>query len=95
MLGDRVELNLLKRVAFGTPVGRCSGFVETADGGFVLFVQSQLPLDQAAMNAQLPQFTSQLRRSRQNEAFNSWLQAEANRKPRNVPSLSKPPRGTK
>ena len=23
VLGDRVELNLLKRVAFGTPVGRC------------------------------------------------------------------------
>jgi hypothetical protein len=94
-LGDRVELNLLKRVAFGTPVGRTSGFVETADGGFVLFVQSQPPLDQADMNAQLPQFTSQLRRSRQNEAFNAWLQAEANRELRNIPSLSKPAAGAK
>ena len=86
-LGDRVELNLLKRAAFTTPVGHTSGLVETDDGGFVLFVQSQLPLDQAAMNAQLPQFASQLRRGRQNEAFNNWLQAEASRELRNIPAL--------
>jgi hypothetical protein len=86
-LGDRVELNLLKRAAFTTSVGHTSGLVETDDGGFVLFVQSQLPLDQAAMNAQLPQFASQLRRGRQNEAFNNWLQAEASRELRNVPAL--------
>jgi hypothetical protein len=86
-LGDRVELNLLKRAAFTTPAGRISGFVETDAGGFVVFVQSQLPLDQAAMNAEMPQFTTQLRRGRQNEAFNLWLQAESNRELSNIPML--------
>jgi hypothetical protein len=33
----------------------------------------------------LPQFTTQVRRARQNEAFNLWLQSEANRELRNTP----------
>jgi hypothetical protein len=84
-LGDRAELDQLKQAAFSTPAGHASGFVETSDGGFVLYVQSQLPVDQAAMNAQMPQFIAQLRRAQQNEAFNEWLQIEANRELRNTP----------
>jgi len=84
-LGERADLNLLKQAAFSTPVGHTSGFVETSEGGVVLYVQSQLPVDQAAMNAQMPQFIAQLRRVRQNEAFNEWLQLEANRQLRNTP----------
>ena len=85
-LGDRAELDQLKQAAFSTPVGQTSGFEETSDGGFVLYVQSQLPVDQAAMNAQMPQFIAQLRRAQQNEAFNEWLQIEANRELRNTPA---------
>jgi len=44
-----------------------------------------LPVDQAVMNAQMPQFMAQLRRAQQNEAFNEWLQIEANRELRNTP----------
>ena len=84
-LGERADLNLLKQAAFSTPVGHTSGFVETGEGGFVLYVQSQLPVDQAAMNTQMPQFIAQLRRARQNEAFNEWLQLEANRQLRYTP----------
>jgi peptidyl-prolyl cis-trans isomerase D len=78
-LGGRVELNQVKQVAFTTPVGRASRFQETEDGGFILFVESQLPVDRAVMGADLPQFTESLRRARENEAFNTWLQAEAGR----------------
>ena len=78
-LGDRAELNQVKQAAFSTEVGHVSNFVETGDGGFILFVQSQLPVDQAVMNAELPQFTDSLRRSRENEAFNQWLQIAASR----------------
>jgi len=84
-LGNRAELNQLKQVAFSTPVGRASEFEETGDGGFILYVQAQLPVDQAVMNAQMPQFVAQVRRARQNEAFNEWLQIEANRQLRNTP----------
>ena len=77
-----------KQAAFGTPVGHASGFEETEDGGFIVYVQSRLPVDQAAMNADLPQFTAGLRRERESEAFNQWLQAEANRQLRNTPVFS-------
>ena len=78
-LGDRAGLDQLKQAAFMTPVGHASGFVETSDGGFVLYVQSQLPVEQAAMNTQMPQFIAQLRHAQQDDAFNEWLQIEASR----------------
>ena len=84
-LGDRAELNQVKQAAFTTAVGHTSNFQETSDGGFILFVESQLPVDQAVMNADLPQFTESLRRSRENEAFNEWLRTEAGRALRDTP----------
>ncbi len=84
-LGGRAELNQVKQAAFTTPVGHASNFQETDDGGFIVFVQSQLPVDQAVMSADLPQFTETLRRARENEAFNEWLQAEAGRALRDTP----------
>ena len=84
-LGDSADLNQLKQAAFGTTSGNASEFEPDADGGFIVYVQSQLPLDQSAMNAQLPQFTESLRRARQSEAFNEWLGTEANRALRDTP----------
>ena len=81
----RAELGQLKQAAFTTPVGHVSNFAPSADGGFVLFVQSMLPLDEAKKAADFPQFLTQVRRGRQNEAFNLWLQGEANRELRNTP----------
>ncbi len=75
----RAELGQLKQAAFTTPAGHVSNFAATGDGGFVLFVQSLLPLDEAKKTAEFPQFLNQVRRGRQNEAFNLWLQGEANR----------------
>ena len=87
-LAGRVSLAQFQNAAFGTPVGRASGFEETQDGGFIVFVQSRLPMDQTAMNTDLPQFTAALRRERGNEAFNEWIQTEANRQLRNTPVFS-------
>ena len=84
-LGDRAELNQVKQSAFTTAVGHASNFQETGDGGFILFVQAQLPVDQAVMAAELPQFTETLCRSRENEAFNEWLRVEAGRALRDTP----------
>jgi len=83
--GDRAEIGQLKRAAFTTAPGHLASFVATTDGGFVLFVQSLLPVDQQKKTVELPQFTAQVRRGRENEAFNRWLQAEANRELRNTP----------
>jgi hypothetical protein len=84
-LGERADLNQLKQAVFTTPVGKTSDFVATSDGGFIVYVQSRLPIDQAKMNSDLPQYTAALRRERQNEAFNQWVNQEANRQLRSLP----------
>jgi hypothetical protein len=84
-LGGRAELNQVKEAAFTTAIGHISSFTDTDDGGFILFVQSQLPVDPSVMNAELPQYIETLRRSRENEAFQEWLNTEANRTLGNMP----------
>ena len=84
-LGERTDLNQLKRAVFTTPVGKTGGFEATRDGGFIVYVQSRLPMDQAKMNSDLPQYLAAFRRGRQNEAFSQWVNLEANRQLRNTP----------
>jgi hypothetical protein len=84
-LAGSADLTAVKQAAFTTPVGHISNFTESDDGGFILFVQSQLPVDQAVMNADLPQFVETLRRQRESEAFQTWLNMEANRTLGNMP----------
>jgi len=79
------QVSQVKQAAFSTQPGHLSQFVPTADGGFVMYVQSLLPVDQAEKNKELPQFLSQLRRARENEAFNLWLNSEASRELANTP----------
>jgi hypothetical protein len=86
---DRANLNQFKQAAFTTAPGHVSNFQSTRDGGFVLFVQQVLPVDTAKKDAEMPQFLAQVRRGRQNEAFNLWLQAEANRELRDTPFFQK------
>jgi hypothetical protein len=84
-VGDRANLSALKQAAFTTPVGKTSDFEETGSGGFIVYVQSQLPIDQSKMNSELPQYAAALRRERQNEAFNQWVSLEVNRQLRDTP----------
>ncbi len=86
---ERAPVGQFKQAAFTTQPGHISSFQPTRDGGFVLFVQQMLPVDEARKNQELPQFLSQVRRARQNEAFNLWLQAEANRELRDTPFYQK------
>ena len=88
-LGDRATIGQVKQAAFTTTAGRLSDFVPTSDGGFVLFVQAILPIDATKKNSELPQFLAQVRRARQSEAFNLWLQGEANREMRDTPFYKK------
>jgi hypothetical protein len=79
------EVDQVKRAAFSTQPGHLSAFEPTEEGGFVLYVQSLLPVDEAAKTTQLPAFTTQLRRQRVQNSFNVWLQSEAVRELANVP----------
>ena len=86
---ERASLNQFKQAAFTTAPGHISNFQPTSDGGFILFVQQLLPVDATEKTSALPQFLAQVRRARQTEAFNLWLQAEANRELRNTPFFEK------
>jgi len=76
-LGGHATLSQIKQVAFTTPVGKVSGFEPTADGGFILFVQSRVAPDNVKLAEEMPRFTDNLRRTLQNDAFNEWVQTEA------------------
>lgn len=78
-LGSHATANQVKEVAMMTPPGTASGFIPTDDGGFILYVQSRLPVDQEKMASELPQFTAELRQRRAEQAFQDWYQHEANR----------------
>jgi hypothetical protein len=90
---ERGDLNTFKTTAFGTPVGKVSTFTQTADGGFVVHVKQRLPLDEAKMKTQLPEFSNLVRQRRQSEAFNIWFgtawNQELNRGLREVAALHK------
>ncbi len=88
-LGGHAGIGQIKQAAFTTTTGRVSPFEPTADGGFILFVQETLPIDATKKTADLPQFTSQIRRGRENEAFNMWLAGEINRQLQAIPVFQK------
>jgi hypothetical protein len=80
-----VSLNQLKQAAFSTAPGKVSQFDPTSDGGLILFVQAKLPIDPAKMDSEMPRFLSSLRSTRQSEAFNDWLNREAQKGLRDTP----------
>ncbi|HXS69732.1 MAG TPA: peptidylprolyl isomerase, partial [Candidatus Polarisedimenticolia bacterium] len=84
---DRVDLNTFKEVVFGTAAGKTSGFIPTHDGGFVVYVQKKLPIDEAKMKAGLPEFANLVRQRREAEAFQIWASQEANMSLANIPML--------
>jgi hypothetical protein len=82
---DFVSLNQLKQIAFSTQPGKLSSFQPTMDGGLVLFVKNKLPVDPAKAQADMPSYVTNLRRARQQEAFEEWFRKEAERALRDTP----------
>jgi hypothetical protein len=72
-LPDKSVFEQVQDVAGKLHAGQCSPFIPTADGGFLLFVKSQLPLDEATLQRDLPVFLASMRERLQIAAFNAWL----------------------
>jgi peptidyl-prolyl cis-trans isomerase D len=81
----RANLSQFKQAAFGTSPGQVSNFKPTSDGGFLVFVQAKLPLDEVRMKADLPDFARKVRDTRRGEAFNEWFRREAEKGFKDVP----------
>jgi hypothetical protein len=70
---DKADFEQLQAAAYNMPVGQSSRFIPTATGGFVVFLKQRLPVDQAAMERDLPGYLAKLREQRQIAAFNEWF----------------------
>ena len=72
----RLDLSLLKDVAFNLSPGGISRFETTRDGGLVVHLLSRQPVDEAKLKAELPAFTASLRADRRRAAASDWLRKE-------------------
>lgn len=75
-LDERLDLSRIKSLARDLQPGKASPFTYTRDGGMIVHLKSRVPVDEAKMKAELPEFTAELTRSRQYEAFADWLNQE-------------------
>jgi hypothetical protein len=91
LLEERVNLMQFKRAAFTTDLGKVSEFNPTADGGFVVYVEKRLPIDETKMAADLPDFTRMLRQARRSEAVDAWFNREASKSLRDTPLMQSQP----
>jgi hypothetical protein len=89
-LGGLAGLPQVKQAAFSTPVGQISNFEPTDNGGFIIYVENQMPADETAMKSEMPQFLAETRREQAYDIFQNWVSLEANRELRNIPALMKP-----
>ncbi len=72
-LEGKLDLRIFKQAAFMTPVGKASPFVPTPDGGFVMYIESKKPADEALVKKDLPDFLKYMRQARLNDAFQEWF----------------------
>ena len=72
----RGDLATLKNAAFALGAGKASAFAPTRDGGFIVRLQAKVPATDAKVKSELAEFTADLRRTRQYEAFSDWLRKE-------------------
>jgi hypothetical protein len=74
---EHMSLQQFKQIGFGIKVGEVSPAVPIMEGSMVAYVQSELPLDEKKMAADLPEFLKMFRQARQQEAFDEWFGREA------------------
>ena len=76
----RINLQYLQNVVSKLEPGQASlpqPAQPPSEGMWVFYFKDQLPIDTTKMNSELPEFIAQIRFYRQNEAFNQWLQRQA------------------
>jgi peptidyl-prolyl cis-trans isomerase D len=87
----RANMETLKELAFGTAPGKASEFRPNREGGVVMYVKARLPIDEAKMKAEMPNFVAYVRQSRQRETFDIWFRREAEKALRDTPMFTPAP----
>ena len=76
-LEGKVSFGFVQNVAEGLEVGKASGFRALAESGFIVYLRARLPVDEAKMKTELPEYLNRLREQRQMAAFAEWFQTES------------------
>ena len=76
-LDERISFRTLQSIAFELKPGEASQFLPAMEGGFIIYLKEKIPVSDAQVKAELPDFLARLRVYRQNEAFNDWFRKEA------------------
>ncbi len=77
----RLDIRMLKDAAFNTLPGQAARPIPARDGACILYVEKQLPVDEAKMKTDFPRFLTQVRQGRQSDALNQWFQKQVNLDP--------------
>ncbi|MDB6040753.1 MAG: hypothetical protein JWM99_4594 [Verrucomicrobiales bacterium] len=70
------DFSSLKNAAQSISQGQVSSFINSRDGGFVVYLRSRQPVSDAAMQSEFNAYLASLRRSKQSEAFSDWFRHE-------------------
>lgn len=76
VITNKSEFETLQSTCFNTPVGQSTKLIPTETGGMVAYVRNRMPVDEATMRRQLPDFLERLRQQRQIAAFEDWFGRE-------------------
>jgi len=84
----RINVRMLQSLSRDLEVGKATSYLPfSQEGGLVFYVKARPKLDDAKVQAALPEFMGQLRIYRQNEAFQQWFRKQAE-----LTKLTLPPR---
>ena len=76
-LDERISFKTLQALAFELKPGEASQFLPNTEGGFIVYLKEKIPVSDAQVKTDFPDFLARLRAYRQNEAFNEWFRKEA------------------
>lgn len=87
----RLNLRILQNLSRDLEIGKATPFLPFAqDAGLVLYLKNRPKLDDAKVQAALPEFLARLRIYRQNEAFNQWFRKQADTAKLALPKREEP-----
>jgi peptidyl-prolyl cis-trans isomerase D len=69
---NRIDAASLVKLAFNTVPGK-AGISGARDGAYVIYVERQLPVDEAKMKANFTAYLTRVREVRQDDAFQQWF----------------------
>lgn len=73
-LGEHASFDTVQNIASSLAPGKASGLVPTPSGGFILHLKEKLPVDEALLKTELPDFLARQREQRMSAAFFDWFQ---------------------